>query len=184
MLEMWERLRFACLIVLMSAVPAQAQLMLHNDASRTVDCMIRAGDQTMGLSVFRVLPVPAGGAVSAKPLCDHLPEVGAYTLTIDLLEPAWREHPLAVRLVRESDGGETVLQNWPAWNYSSGSVMLQATFAEPGRYALILETEARPPLTFRIPLHVAQPSWRFATLLLAVILGATGFYFWRKRRSP
>lgn len=183
MSKIWERLCFACLIILIVAAPARAQLMLHNDASQTVDCMIRAGDRTMGLSVFQVLPIPAGGAVSTKPLCDHLPEVGAYTLTIDLIEPAWREQPLAVRLVRESDGGETVLQDWPAQHYSNGSVMLQATFAEPGRYALSLETVARPPQVFRIPLHVAQPSWRFAALLLVAILGATGLHFWHKRRS-
>lgn len=157
--------------------------MLHNDASQAMDCMIHAGDRTMGLSVFRMLSVPAGGAVSAKPLCDHLPEVGSYALTIDLLEPVWREHPLAVRLVREDGGGETVQQNWPPRNYPGGSVMLQTTFTEPGRYALILETEARPPLAFRIPLHVAQPSWRFVVILLMVISGAVGFHFWRKRRS-
>lgn len=180
----WERLCFLCLLILLSAAPVQAQLMLHNDASQTVDCMIRAGDRTMGLSVFPILAVSAGGTISSKALCDHLPEVGAYALTVDLLEPAWREQPLVVRLVRESGDGETSVQAWPARNYSSGSVMLQATFAEPGRYALILETMVKPPRVFRIPLHVAQPPWGLAALLFAVIAGAAGFYFWRKRRSP
>lgn len=194
-LIVWEkRLGQSMLVMLlMMALPVQAQLMLAHEGHHSGDCSIKTGAFPVNFSAYEP---PKGSLPPMHAFCDHVPTPGDLNITVDLTDLASREIPIAVRLVMEGHGeGGHELMSIPAQAYESGSITFPIKLSELGQYALLLETEKDGKLTtaVRIPIHVggdgghsghgggSGPGMMEIALLLGV--GGVAAYFWSSRKK-
>lgn len=186
---------FALLIVLLLMPPAYGQLMIHGDGGGgTGGCLINSGLFPVGFAAYQVESEKGNTATKAetvalpKAFCEHLPQTGTFSFTVDLYDPALRAIPVSLRMVRESGARAEELQSWPAQTYPSGSVVVSVKLDRPGRYALLLHT-GKAPLSasdVRIPLSVANGTPRSYWFMVAagiVLLGASVYWWKRKKRT-
>jgi hypothetical protein len=92
-----------------------------------------------------------------------------------------------VRIVRDTGTGsedparldETSVVSLPAKTYPAGSVSLQYTFQEPGRFVGLVTAGEHGEYVSRFPFSVGidRAAYRFYLLLAAVPVGVFGFYW-------
>lgn len=186
----------ALLVVLMTltAPPARAQLMIGHMFHGHGNCSIQTGPFPVEFAAYQVPGPGEDQNIAIHPHCDHIPTPGAVRLSIDLMEPAEREIPLALRLVRIDNGEEKELISVPAKTYPAGVVALETKLDRDGQYALLLDvakSSSNSGGQIRIPMHVGDQagghglSW--LTLAIgAILLAAAGSaaWFWLRRPPP
>jgi hypothetical protein len=185
---------FALLIVLLlMPLLAYGQLMIHGDGGGGTGCLINSGLFPVGFAAYRVENEKGNTATKAetvalpKAFCEHLPQTGTFSFTVDLYDPALRAIPVSLRMVRESGDRAEELQSWPAQTYPSGSVVVSVKLDRPGRYALLLHA-GKAPLSapdVRIPLSVANEtprSYWFMVVAGIVLIGAS-VYWWKRKKG-
>jgi hypothetical protein len=180
-------------LVALVAWPAHAQLMLAHEGHHSGDCAVKNGAFPVAFSAYEK---PKGSLPPMHAFCDHVPEgAGELHLTVDLTDLDSREIPIAVRVVMEGhgEGGHEIL-SLPAKAYPSGSITFEATFDDPGQYAVLLETEKDGKMTpaVRIPVHVGGGGGHgshgsgFGVTEIALLVAAAGvaaFFLMRRRTS-
>lgn len=179
----WAR---GLVIGLLFAPLAQAQLMLHGDGSHGNGCLINSGTTPVGFTAYLVPATQSEPLYQAEALCDHLPQPGSFSLTVDLYDQALRTTPIVLRLVKETGLGVKEIQSWPAQTYPSGNVIVMAHLDQPGQYALLLDTRkttASPTPDVRIPFHVGRREGSYSALIGAVLLLAGAIVWWKRKKS-
>ncbi len=111
-------------------------------------CMRRAGSSMVHLSVYQPKIEPKAH------YCTDIPHEGETYLVIDLVDPALRDMPVGIRIVKGSDeaSGETIKAVKP--NYHSDGVVAETVFLEKGQYSVVIKGEGVPPVAYEYPLRV------------------------------
>ena len=122
----------------------------HGRVSMEEDtCMRRLGDNSMvHLSAYQPQHEPS------DQYCTDIPKEGNTFLVVDLVDPALRDIPIAMRVVRGTSDidGETVTYLRPS--YHPDGVIRGETTLDKGQYTLLIEGEAVPPVRYQYPLRV------------------------------
>lgn len=137
-------------------------------------CMRRIGENMIHLSTYQP-QVDGGGHY-----CTDIPKAGNAILVIDLVDPALRDMPIGVKLIKGSkaDEGETVA-HIRSTVYQDGVINTQ-NMLDQGKYLVLVTAEGVPPLNYEYHLRVEMINYAqvfrasigpAVGLLLTTILG-------------
>lgn len=137
-------------------------------------CMRRIGENMIHLSAYQPQVDEEGH------YCTDIPKAGSAILVIDLVDPALRDMPIGMKIVKGSraDEGETVTDLRPAL-YQDGVISMQKTL-DQGKYLILVTAEGVPPLNYEYHLRVEMVNYAnvfrasigpAVGLLLTIVLG-------------
>jgi len=112
--------------------------------------------------------------------CTDIPKTGETFLVVDLVDPALRNVPVGLRIVKGFDGTEAqTVANWRPSHHPAGVVSGETTLDE-GLYRVIITAEGRNPLRYQYLLRVQMIDYQklvrtvvvplIGVLLLALLL--------------
>ena len=154
-------------------------------------CVRRIGENMVHLSAYQPQFEPTAQ------YCTEIPKGGDTFLVIDLVDPAMRDMPIGMKVVRgTSEEDEMVTQLSPA-HHPDGVIQGQ-TNLDQGLYTVFITAEGVPPLRYQYPLRVQMINYaeifRAAVgpligLLLLAVLGyklmkSRRVQRWRSSRNP
>jgi hypothetical protein len=86
--------------------------------------------------------------------CTDIPKTGETFLVVDLVDPALRNVPVGLRIVKAIDGAEAqTVADWHPSHHPAGVVSGETTLDE-GLYRVIITAEGRNPLRYKYLLRV------------------------------
>ena len=147
MRQMMRRPVFAAFILITALYTGAAGA--HGKESLEEDsCVRRIGENMVHLSAYQ----PQYDA-SAQ-YCTEIPKGGDTYLVVDLIDPAMREMPIGMRVIKGTNEAEeeTVSLVRPA--YHPDGVIRGETSLDQGLYTVIITAEGLPPLRYQYPLRV------------------------------
>lgn len=160
---------FAMVLVLhTAAVSAHGKVALEDDS-----CMRRMGGNMIHLSVYQPQVDEEGH------YCTDIPKAGNAILVIDLVDPALREMPVAMKIGKGNKVGEEILNHMRATAYEDGVISAQINL-EPGPHYIQVIAEGIPPLQYEYHLRVEMINYANAFraaigptvgILLTLLLG-------------
>ena len=130
------------------------------------NCMRRIGENMIHLSTYQPQVNEEGH------YCTEIPKAGNAILVIDLVDPALREMPIGVKVMKGSKAGEgdTITNLHPAM-YQDGVISTQSPL-EQGKYLVLITAEGIPPLNYEYHLRVEMIN--YAEVFRATIGPAVG----------
>jgi hypothetical protein len=145
-------------------------------------CVRRIGENMVHLSAYQ----PQYDA-SAQ-YCTEIPKGGDTYLVVDLVDPAMREMPIGMRVVKGTNEAEdeTVSLVRPA--YHPDGVIRGETSLDQGLYTVIITAEGLPPLRYQYPLRVQMINYAniFRTavgpLIVLLLLGLLLYKLMKSKR--
>lgn len=144
-----------------STVSAHGKVAMEEDS-----CMRRIGENMIHLSAYQPQVAEEGH------YCTDIPHAGNTILVIDLVDPALREMPIGMKIIKGSkaDEGETVSNLRPAM-YEDGVISTQNVL-DQGKYLVAITAEGVPPLNYEYHLRVEMIN--YADVFRATIGPAVG----------
>ncbi len=138
------------------------------------NCMRRIGENMIHLSAYQPQVDEEGH------YCTDIPKVGNTIMVIDLVDPALREMPIGMKIIKGDrvEGGEIITDLRPAV-YRDGVISMQKAL-EQGKYLVQVTAEGVPPLHYEYHLRVEMINYAdtframigpLVGLLLTAILG-------------
>lgn len=129
-------------------------------------CMRRIGENMIHLSTYQPQVDEEGH------YCTDIPHAGNTILVIDLVDPALREMPIGMKIIKGSktSEGETVSNLRPAM-YQDGIISTQNVL-DQGKYLILITAEGVPPLNYEYHLRVEMIN--YADVFRATIGPAVG----------
>ncbi len=106
--------------------------------------------------------------------CTDIPKTGETFLVVDLVDPALRNVPVGLRIVKGSGSGETEAQtvaDWRPSHHPTGVVSGEATLDE-GLYRVIITAEGRNPSRYQYLLRVQMIDYQ--KLMRSVVVPLLG----------
>lgn len=111
-------------------------------------CMRRIGENMIHLSVYQPQEDEEGH------YCTDIPKTGNAILVIDLVDPALREMPIAIKVGKGNRAGEGEIVNTiRTATYGDGVISMQSAFGQ-GEYYIQVTAEGIPPLHYEYRLRV------------------------------
>ena len=116
-------------------------------------CVRRIGENMVHLSAYQ----PQFDA-SAQ-YCTEIPKIGDTYLVVDLIDPAMREMPIGMRVIKGTnlEEDETVSHVRPS--YHPDGVIRGEMSLDQGLYTVIITAEGLPPLRYQYPLRVQMVNY-------------------------
>jgi hypothetical protein len=111
-------------------------------------CVRRIGENMVHLSAYQPQFEPTAQ------YCTEIPKGGDTFLIVDLIDPAMRDMPIGMRVVKGTSEteDETVVHLRPT--YHPDGVIRGETSLDQGLYTVIITAEGAPPLRYQYPLRV------------------------------
>lgn len=130
-------------------------------------------------------------ATAEREFCEDIPQTGRTIIVLDYLDDALRELPVDFRVIHdtgdESDLDKVTFFHKPPAVYAKGTLSIEATFPEPGRYVGLVTVGSNPPEVSRFPFSVgAGGTWAWLRMVFfgVLALGAgTLLFFYSSRRT-
>ena len=178
-------------LLLMSALYAGAAAAHGKESLEEDSCVRRIGENMVHLSAYQPQFEPTAQ------YCTEIPKGGDTFLVVDLVDPAMRDMPIGMKVVRgTSEEDETVTHLRAA--YHPDGVIQGQTSLDQGLYTVFITAEGVPPLRYQYPLRVQMINYaeifRAAVgpligLLLLAVLGyklakSRRVQRWRSSRNP
>jgi hypothetical protein len=102
--------------------------------------------------------------------CTEIPKTGETFLVVDLVDPALRNVPVGLRIVKGIDGTEAqTVADWRPSHHPAGVVSGETTLDE-GLYRVIITAEGRNPLRYQYLLRVQMTDYQKLVRTVAVPL--------------
>lgn len=164
----------ALALTLIAALHSGAALAHGKESLEEDSCVRRIGENMVHLSAYQ----PQYDA-SAQ-YCTEIPKGGDTYLVVDLVDPAMREMPVGMRVVKGTNENDDETVNLQRPSYHPDGVVRGEVNLDQGLYTVIITAEGLPPLSYRYPLRVQMVNYAhiFRTavgpligLLLLVLLG-------------
>jgi hypothetical protein len=119
--------------------------------------------------------------------CTEIPKTGETFLVVDLVDPALRNVPVGLRIVKGIDGTEAqTVADWRPSHHPAGVVSGETTLDE-GLYRVIITAEGRNPLRYQYLLRVQMIDYQklvrsvVAPLIGVLLLGGLGYKLARSK---
>lgn len=171
----------------LSAFPPSASS--HGGLSMDEDmCKLRLGRFYMHFTGYQVRP----GRPNQE-FCEDIPGTGRTIIVMDAIDQQLRTMPVRVQIVTDPGRGsagsvekQVTVVDLPAKIYPSGSIPVEITFDQPGRFVGLVTAGENGELVSRFPFSVgiARPQYGFYALLASIVLGGgTMLWFSTRRRA-
>lgn len=152
-----------------STASAHGKVAMEDDS-----CMRRIGENMIHLSTYQPQVNESGH------YCTDIPKAGSTVLVIDLVDPALRDMPIGVKVIKGSNAseGETITNTRPAL-YQDGVISMSSAL-DQGKYLVQVTAEGAPPLHYEYHMRVEMINYAdvfrasigpVVGLLLTTILG-------------
>ena len=157
--------RIAIFILVMafytSTAGAHGKVAMEEDS-----CMRRIGENMIHLSAYQPQVDEEGH------YCTDIPQAGSTILVIDLVDPALREMPIGIKVIKgnQASEGETITHIRPTL-YQDGVISNQSVL-DQGKYLIQITAEGIPPLNYEYHLRVEMIN--YANVFRAAIGPAVG----------
>ncbi len=170
------------------AVAAHGRVSMEEDT-----CMRRLGDNSMvHLSAYQPQYEPS------DQYCTEIPKGGDTFLVVDLVDPALRDIPISVRIVKGSHETEDETVSYLRPTYHPDGVIKGETSLDKGEYTVFITGEAVPPVHYQYPLRVELVNYAktfraaIGPLIAVLLLSLLGYKVmhskrmkqWRASRRP
>ena len=86
--------------------------------------------------------------------CTEIPKGGDTYLVVDLIDPALRDMPIGMRVIRGTSEAEDETVTYLRPSYHPDGVIKGETSLDQGLYTVIITAEGLPPLRYQYPLRV------------------------------
>ncbi|WP_245727924.1 hypothetical protein [Nitrosovibrio tenuis] len=168
--------------ILIAALHAGAAGAHGKESLEEDSCVRRIGENMVHLSAYQ--PQFDAGAQ----YCTEIPKGGDTYLVVDLVDPALRDMPIGMRVVKGTNEAEdeTVSLQRPS-HHPDGVIRGEASL-DQGLYTVIITAEGTPPLTYRYPLRVQMINYAniFRTavgpLIALLLLALLGYKLMKSKR--
>jgi hypothetical protein len=138
-----------CALVLATATYSGAAIAHGRVAMEEDTCMRRLGDNSMvHLSAYQPQHEPS------DQYCTDIPKEGNTFLVVDLVDPALRDIPIAMRVVRGTSEMDDETVTYVRASYHPDGVIRGETSLDKGQYTVFITGEAVPPVRYEYPLRV------------------------------
>jgi hypothetical protein len=169
------------------AAGAHGKVSLEEDS-----CVRRIGENMVHLSAYQPQFEPTAQ------YCTEIPKSGDTYLVVDLIDPALREMPIGMRVIKGTSEADDETVSYLRPSYHPDGVIKGETSLDQGLYTVIITAEGLPPLRYQYPLRVQMINYAniFRTavgpliaLLLLILLGyklmkSKRMQRWRASRRP
>jgi hypothetical protein len=136
-------------LVFAAAIYAGAAVAHGRVAMEEDTCMRRLGDNSMvHLSAYQPQHEPS------DQYCTDIPKEGNTHLVVDLVDPALRDIPIAMRVVRGTSEMDDETVTYVRASYHPDGVVRGETSLDKGQYTVFITGEAVPPVRYAYPLRV------------------------------
>lgn len=144
-----------------STASAHGKVAMEDDS-----CMRRIGENMIHLSTYQPQVNESGH------YCTDIPKAGSTVLVIDLVDPALRDMPIGVKVIKGSNAseGETITNARPAL-YQDGVISMSSAL-DQGKYLVQVTAEGVPPLHYEY--HMRVEMINYADVFRASIGPAVG----------
>lgn len=160
----------------------------HGGLSMDKDiCKLRLGPYYMHFTGYLV-----NASRPNTEFCEDIPATGKVIIVLDALDQALREMPVQIQIVTdvgEGSASETkaaaqTVAELPAKVYPAGSVSLEHTFEQPGRFVGIVSAGDKGEFVSRFPFSVgiAKRPYGFYGLLVLIVMAGFGLYAYSGRK--
>ena len=146
-------------------------------------CMRRLGDSSMvHLSAYQPQYEPA------DQYCTEIPKQGSTHLVVDLVDPALRDIPIGMRVVRGTNETEDETVSYVRPSYHPDGVLRGETILDKGTYTVFITGEAVPPVRYEYPLRVEMINYAktfkaaVGPLIVAMLLSLLGYKVAQSKR--
>ena len=116
-------------------------------------CVRRIGENMVHLSAYQ-----PQFDTSAQ-YCTEIPKVGDTYLVVDLIDPAMREMPIGMRVIKGTNLEEDETVSYVRPSYHPDGVIRGETSLDQGLYTVIITAEGLPPLRYQYPLRVQMVNY-------------------------
>ena len=156
-------------------------------------CMRRLGDNSMvHLSAYQPQYEPG------DQYCTEIPKEGNTFLVVDLVDPALRNIPIGVRVVRGTSEADDETVTYLRPSYHPDGVINGETSLDEGEYTVFITGDSVPPVRYEYPLRVQMINYAktfraaLGPLLAALLLRFMAYKImnskrlrqWRSSRRP
>ena len=156
-------------------------------------CMRRLGDNSMvHLSAYQPQYEPG------DQYCTEIPKEGNTFLVVDLVDPALRNIPIGVRVVRGTNEADDETVTYLRPSYHPDGVINGETSLDEGEYTVFITGDSVPPVRYEYPLRVQMINYAktfraaLGPLLAALLLSFMAYKImnskrvrqWRTTRRP
>jgi hypothetical protein len=156
-------------------------------------CMRRLGDNSMvHLSAYQPQYEPG------DQYCTEIPKEGNTFLVVDLVDPALRNIPIGVRVVRGTNEADDETVTYLRPSYHPDGVINGETSLDEGEYTVFITGDSVPPVRYEYPLRVQMINYAktfraaLGPLLAALLLSFMAYKImnskrvrqWRSSRRP
>lgn len=160
------------------------QAAAHGRVSMEEDsCMRRLGDSSMvHLSAYQPQYEPS------DQYCTEIPKQGNTFLVVDLVDPALRDIPIGMRIVRGTNETEDETVSYVRPSYHPDGVLRGETALDKGTYTVFITGDAVPPVRYEYPLRVEMinyaKTFRAAVgpMIVAMLLSLLGYKIMQSKR--
>lgn len=184
----WQRwgirkaLYAAVLMAFSTATLAHGGLSMDKDI-----CKLRLGPYYMHFTGYLV-----DASRPSTEFCEDIPATGKAIIVLDALDQALRDIPLKVQIM--TDAGEEsvgatkatphIVAELPEKVYPAGSVSLEYTFEQPGRFVGVVTAGDKGEFVSRFPFSVgiAKRPYGFYGLLVLIVMAGFGLYAYSGRK--
>ena len=160
------------------AVAAHGKVSMEEDT-----CMRRLGDNSMvHLSAYQPQYEPS------DQYCTEIPKGGDTFLVVDLVDPALRDIPIGVRIVKGSHETEDETVTYLRPTYHPDGVIKGETSLDKGEYTVFITGEAIPPVHYQYPLRVELVNYAktfraaIGPLIAVLLLSLLGYKVMQSKR--
>ena len=155
--------RAGSMVLLLVAALYPGAAAAHGGADLEVDPCVRwVGESAVHFSTYQ-----PQHALKAQ-YCTEIPKTGETFLVVDLVDPALRNVPVGMRVVKGIDGTEAqTVADWRPSHHPAG-VISGETNLDEGLYRVIITAEGRNPLRYQYLLRVQMIDY---SKILASVVG-------------
>ena len=153
------------IVLLLIAAPYPGAAAAHEGAELEVDPCVRwVGESAVHFNAYQ-----PQYELKAQ-YCTDIPKTGETFLVVDLVDPALRNVPVGLRIVKGIDGTEAqTVASWRPSHHPAGVVSGETTLDE-GLYRVIITAEGRNPLRYQYLLRVQMIDYQKIVRTVAVPL--------------
>jgi hypothetical protein len=173
---------FAGAAILLFGAAFQAEA--HGGLSFDQDvCKLTVGPYLMHFTGFQ----PDSSA--SKEFCEDIPRTGRTIIVLDYIDLELRKLPVEIRIVK--DTGDTsrldaiTAYHKPARMYPNGSLDVEVTFADAGKFVGIVSAGEGGQYVARFPFEIgrSRSHVNLAAAAMFIAFGGAGLYYYLRRRT-
>ena len=140
-------------LILIAALYAGNAAAHGRESMEEDSCVRRIGENMVHLSAYQ-----PQFDTSAQ-YCTEIPKVGDTYLVVDLIDPAMREMPIGMRVIKGTNLEEDETVSYVRPSYHPDGVIRGETSLDQGLYTVIITAEGLPPLRYQYPLRVQMVNY-------------------------